>query len=119
MNPAGQLVVGLNGSALLSPLTGIGQYTKNLAEHLITSGEVDLNIFYLARWSKEIRTEPFSVPRPDQNVHQEGRTASLPRQSRIARVEVSFRSTQSARVGVSRAKFSSAEIRWTDRGFDS
>jgi alpha-1,3-rhamnosyl/mannosyltransferase len=59
VSPADQLVVGLNGSALLSPLTGIGQYTKNLAEHLIASGEIDLNIFYLARWSKEIRTEPF------------------------------------------------------------
>lgn len=53
------MIVGLNGAALLSPLTGIGQYTKNLAENLIASGEVDLNIFYLARWSKEVRTEPF------------------------------------------------------------
>ena len=58
MNPADRLVVGLNGAALLSPLTGIGQYTKNLAEHLIASGEIDLNIFYLAAWSKEIRTQP-------------------------------------------------------------
>ncbi len=59
MTPANRLVVGLNGAALLSPLTGIGQYTKNLAENLIASGEVDLNIFYIARWSKEVRTEPF------------------------------------------------------------
>lgn len=59
MTPADRLIVGLNGAALLSPLTGIGQYTKNLAENLIASGEIDLNIFYLARWSKEIRTEPF------------------------------------------------------------
>ncbi len=58
MNSANRLVVGLNGSALLSPLTGIGQYTKNLAEQLIACGEVDLNIFYLAAWSKEIRTQP-------------------------------------------------------------
>ena len=58
MIPTDRLVVGLNGAALLSPLTGIGQYTKNLAEHLIASGEVDLNIFYLAAWSKEIRTKP-------------------------------------------------------------
>ena len=48
----------MNGSALLSPLTGIGQYTKNLAEALIASGEVDLSIFYLFTWSREIRTEP-------------------------------------------------------------
>lgn len=59
MTPNDRLVVGLNGAALLSPLTGIGQYTKNLAENLIASGEVDLNIFYIARWSKEVRTEPF------------------------------------------------------------
>ena len=52
------LLVGINGSALLSPLTGIGQYTKNLAEALIESGEVDLSIFYLLAWSREIRTEP-------------------------------------------------------------
>lgn len=58
MNSADRLIVGLNGAALLSPLTGIGQYTKSLAEHLIASGEVDLNIFYLAAWSKEVRTEP-------------------------------------------------------------
>jgi len=58
VNPTDRLVVGLNGAALLSPLTGIGQYTKSLAEHLIASGEIDLNIFYLAAWSKEIRTQP-------------------------------------------------------------
>jgi glycosyltransferase involved in cell wall biosynthesis len=59
VTPTDRLVVGLNGAALLSPLTGIGQYTKNLAENLIASGEIDLNIFYIARWSKEVRTEPF------------------------------------------------------------
>jgi alpha-1,3-rhamnosyl/mannosyltransferase len=52
------LRIGINGSALLSPLTGIGQYTKNLAEALVASGEVDLWLFYLIAWSKEIRTEP-------------------------------------------------------------
>lgn len=64
MNPADRLVVGLNGAALLSPLTGIGQYTKSLAEHLIASGEVDLNIFYLAAWSREIRTQPLRSVTP-------------------------------------------------------
>ena len=52
------LRVGINGSALLSPLTGIGQYTKSLAEALLASGDVDLSIFYLIAWSREIRTEP-------------------------------------------------------------
>lgn len=52
------LRIGINGSALLSPLTGIGQYTKNLAEALVSSGEVDLWLFYLFTWSQEIRTDP-------------------------------------------------------------
>ena len=64
MNPADRLIIGLNGAALLSPLTGIGQYTKNLAEHLIASAEIDLNIFYFDRWSKEVRTEPFPALGP-------------------------------------------------------
>ena len=55
---AERLRIGINGSALLSPLTGIGQYTKNLAEALVASGEVDLWVFYLFAWSREIRTEP-------------------------------------------------------------
>lgn len=53
-----RLRIGINGSALLSPLTGIGQYTKNLAEALLVSGEVELWLFYLFTWSREIRTEP-------------------------------------------------------------
>lgn len=50
--------IGINGSALLSPLTGIGQYTKNLAEALVASGETELWLFYLFTWSQEIRTDP-------------------------------------------------------------
>ncbi|MGH6611607.1 MAG: glycosyltransferase family 4 protein, partial [Burkholderiaceae bacterium] len=52
------LRIGLNASALLFPLTGIGQYTKNLAEALVASGEIELHLFYVAAWSREIRTEP-------------------------------------------------------------
>jgi hypothetical protein len=52
------LRIGINGSALLSPLTGIGQYTKNLSEALLASGEVELWLFYLMAWSRDIRTEP-------------------------------------------------------------
>jgi alpha-1,3-rhamnosyl/mannosyltransferase len=53
-----QIRVGLNSTALLSPLTGIGQYTKSLAEALIASGEVDLWLFYSLAWSREVRTQP-------------------------------------------------------------
>jgi glycosyltransferase involved in cell wall biosynthesis len=52
------LRIGLNASALLFPLTGIGQYTKNLAEALVASDEVELHLFYVAAWSREIRTKP-------------------------------------------------------------
>ena len=55
------LRIGLNASALLFPLTGIGQYTKNLAEALIASGEVELHLFYVAAWSREIRTKPLKT----------------------------------------------------------
>jgi len=53
-----QIRVGLNSTALLSPLTGIGQYTKSLAEALVASGEVDLWLFYSLAWSREVRTQP-------------------------------------------------------------
>jgi glycosyltransferase involved in cell wall biosynthesis len=55
---APRLRIGINGTALLSPLTGIGQYTKNLAEALLATGEVDLWLFYLVAWSQDIRTAP-------------------------------------------------------------
>ena len=58
MNDDSRLRIGLNASALLFPLTGIGQYTKNLAEALVASGEVDLHLFYMSAWSNEIRTKP-------------------------------------------------------------
>jgi glycosyltransferase involved in cell wall biosynthesis len=50
--------VGINGTSLLSPLTGIGQYTKSLAEALVASGEIDLWMFYAFTWTQEIRTQP-------------------------------------------------------------
>ena len=52
------LGVAFNGSALLSPLTGVGQYSKSLAEHLVASGQAQLSLFYAAIWSKDIRTGP-------------------------------------------------------------
>jgi alpha-1,3-rhamnosyl/mannosyltransferase len=50
--------VAFNGTALLSPLTGVGQYAKSLAEGLVATGELEIEYFYAASWSKEIRTEP-------------------------------------------------------------
>ena len=47
-----------NGSALLSPLTGVGQYSNSLARSLMETGELDVEFFYAAIWSREIRTKP-------------------------------------------------------------
>lgn len=53
-----RLSVAFNGSALLAPLTGIGQYSKSLAEHLALHHDVELHLFYAAIWSREVRTGP-------------------------------------------------------------
>ena len=50
--------VAFNGSALLSPLTGVGQYAKSVAEQLVAFRDVDLHFFYAAIWSRDIRTGP-------------------------------------------------------------
>jgi alpha-1,3-rhamnosyl/mannosyltransferase len=47
-----------NGSALLSPLTGVGQYSKCLAEQLLAANQAELHFFYAAIWSQDIRTGP-------------------------------------------------------------
>lgn len=50
--------VALNASQLLSPLTGIGQYTLNLAQALHALNLVDLEFFYVREWSQELKASP-------------------------------------------------------------
>ena len=50
--------VALNATALLSPLTGIGQYTYHLANNLKGLPELELDLFYGSGWSKEVRDQP-------------------------------------------------------------
>jgi len=50
--------VALNATALLSPLTGIGQYTYHLAKGLQALPELELELFYGTSWSKEVRDQP-------------------------------------------------------------
>ena len=45
----------LNASSLLLPHTGIAAYTRNLAQALLRSGEVDAQFFYGFGWSQEVR----------------------------------------------------------------
>ncbi len=56
MNPS-TMRIALNATPLLSPLTGIGQYTASLATHLELLG-IDLHLFYGRRWSREILAAP-------------------------------------------------------------
>ena len=51
--------VAFNATALLSPLTGIGQYAHHLAKGLQDIDGVRPNFFYGSRWSQEVRTKPF------------------------------------------------------------
>ena len=50
--------VGLNATSLLSPLTGIGQYTYQLAKGLQKFKELELDMFYANGWSTEVRDKP-------------------------------------------------------------
>ena len=45
--------VALNATALLSPLTGIGQYTHQLAKGLQATQGLELDLFYGSGWSQE------------------------------------------------------------------
>lgn len=50
--------VAFNATALLSPLTGIGQYAHHLALGLQQIPEIDVNFFYGTGWSRDIRGKP-------------------------------------------------------------
>jgi glycosyltransferase involved in cell wall biosynthesis len=50
--------IAFNATSLLSPLTGIGQYSKHLASGLLTAPDLDAEFFYGAFWQKEVRQEP-------------------------------------------------------------
>lgn len=46
-----------NATSLLSPLTGIGQYSRQLALGLKGRSDIDTSFFYGAAWTKEVRNE--------------------------------------------------------------
>lgn len=50
--------IAFNATALLSPLTGIGQYSHHLATGLAAFDGMDAEFFYGAYWSKEVRSAP-------------------------------------------------------------
>jgi alpha-1,3-rhamnosyl/mannosyltransferase len=53
-----KMKIALNATALLSPLTGIGQYTYHLAKGLQALPEVELDLFYGSYWNEELRNSP-------------------------------------------------------------
>jgi glycosyltransferase involved in cell wall biosynthesis len=50
--------IALNATPLLFPLTGIGQYTYQLAKGLQTTPKLSLDFFYSTSWSKTLRNKP-------------------------------------------------------------
>jgi len=50
--------IAFNATALLSPLTGIGQYAMELATRLAAMPEHDVRFFYGAGFSREVRDKP-------------------------------------------------------------
>jgi len=50
--------VGINAIALLSPLTGVGQYTRSLITALGRHEDADLRFFYGRGWSTALRSSP-------------------------------------------------------------
>lgn len=50
--------VAMNGVALLGPLTGIGQYTVQLARALQEQADIDLQMFYAVLFSKNLSPPP-------------------------------------------------------------
>lgn len=50
--------VAFNATSLLSPLTGIGQYTRHLAGGLLDHPDIEADFFYGAAWSRRVRPEP-------------------------------------------------------------
>lgn len=50
--------VALNATSLLSPLTGIGQYTFQIAQRLAARPDTTLDLFYGTSWGKQVRQAP-------------------------------------------------------------
>ncbi len=50
-----RIKLAMNATALLSPGTGIAAYTRNLAQALLRTGQVEARFFYYAGWSRILR----------------------------------------------------------------
>ena len=52
-----KIKLAIGATSLVNPLTGIGQYTLNLAKQLSTDNKFDLDYFYGFYWSKTLKIE--------------------------------------------------------------
>ncbi|MFZ2266576.1 MAG: glycosyltransferase family 1 protein [Azonexus sp.] len=50
-----------NATALLSPLTGIGQYSYHLAHEILVRQDIDAEFFYGAFWDRQLRASPSTL----------------------------------------------------------
>ena len=50
--------IGINAIALLSSLTGVGQYTRCLINELVRHEDLELHFFYARSWSRKLRNAP-------------------------------------------------------------
>jgi glycosyltransferase involved in cell wall biosynthesis len=53
--------IAFNATGLLSPLTGIGQYSRHLALGLAAFEGINVDFFYGAYWSKDVRGAPLQA----------------------------------------------------------
>lgn len=53
--------IAFNATALLSPLTGIGQYAYELAQQLRANPQLALHFFYATGWSQQVRETPVTA----------------------------------------------------------
>lgn len=56
------LRLAFNATSLLSPLTGIGQYSRHLALGLASHNDIQAEFFYGAVWSRQVRNTPLPGP---------------------------------------------------------
>jgi hypothetical protein len=83
------LRIACNGSELLSPLTGIGQYSKSLAEDLVArAGSTESVLRRNLEQGHPDRAD--QGDRCDKGIHQESRPASVRREPRNSAVAIQY-----------------------------
>ena len=104
--------IAFNGSALLSPLTGVGQYSKCLAEEANRDGRSRSALLLRSNLEPRHPHRPDQGNRRDQGVHQEVCSAALPGQPRCSAVAFQPRHPAHPPSPLPRTQFSAVPVRW-------